>query len=503
MTAVLTCEQMSKADRLAVEQGVSGLTLMENAGQAVAQSLMETFDKSVPVKVLCGPGNNGGDGFVAARHLREGGWMVDVYLSGSPENLAGDAAEMARRWMNEGGGDETSSIKSLRDLTGEGAGPDNVIVDALFGAGLVRDITGEAADAINIVRECGAPVIAVDMPSGIDGDGGFVRGYALRAVRTVTFFRPKPAHFLMPGRHYCGQITVADIGIPPSVLESINPSLHYNEAKLWSKVMPHAAVGGHKYERGHVVVISGGPLSTGAARLAARGALRTGAGVVTVAGAPDAALVNASHLTSIMVEAFDDTSVLERLLQDRRKNVIVIGPGNGAGEETRTRVACVLASQAAVVLDADGLTSWAEEAPRLFALIAEREGAVVLTPHEGEFARLFPDINHVSKTARACEAARRSGAVVILKGADSVIATPQGTCALNDNGPPFLATAGSGDVLAGMVGGLLAQAMPAFEAAAMAVWMHGAAADSFGGPGLIAEDLPDRIPSVYEWLDHR
>jgi hydroxyethylthiazole kinase-like uncharacterized protein yjeF len=376
-----------------------------------------------------------------------------------------------------------------------------VIIDALFGAGLDRDVEGPARDAIGLMNAAAAPVLAVDLPSGVNGTTGIVMGCAVNATLTVTFFRCKPGHFLLPGRLHCGAVEVADIGIPDSVLGKIKPATFVNVPALWRDAFPQANVEGHKYSRGHAVVVSGGPSSTGAARLAARGALRAGAGLVTIASPRDALSINAVENLAVMVRQVDGSAELRDFLNDKRRNAITLGPGGGVGAPMREQVLTALASDAAVVLDADALTSFAGEAGILASAIGGRAGRpVVLTPHEGEFSRLFsvmePTAHSRSKLEKARLAAAQSGAVLVLKGADTVVAAPDGRAAVADNGPPTLATAGSGDVLAGMVCGLLAQGMPVFEASCAAVWLHGEAAREFG-LGLISEDLPDMLPRVY------
>ena len=513
--ALLTTEEMGRADRLAMEGGVPGMELMEAAGRGVAgagRALMANggregggagatatgaVEAQAPcVAVLCGPGNNGGDGFVAARVLAQEGCEVRLALLGDVARLKGDAAEAARRWQASGG--------SVEPLTGAGAARlldgAGLIVDALFGAGLAREIGGAAAEVVRAVNAAGAagiPVLAVDVPSGIDGTTGVVRGIAVKAHRTVTFFRRKPGHLLLPGRLHCGPVSVVDIGIADTVLETIRPRSFANAPGLWRAAFPWPRLDGHKYARGHAVVVSGPARCTGAARLAARGALRAGAGLVTLASPTDAFAINASQLTAIMIAPFEGVDGLEAILADRRKNAVLIGPGAGVGAATRALVTAVLDGEAACVLDADALTAFEGQGEALCAQIVARPAPVILTPHAGEFARLFPAIaeSGVSKLERARAAARASGAVVVLKGADTVIAAPNGVAAINENAPAFLATAGSGDVLAGMIVALLAQAMPAFEAACAAVWLHGSAARAFG-PGLIAEDLPEALPGV-------
>ena len=486
---LLTVEEMGVADRLAgdrltVEGGVPGAVLMENAGRAVAEEVARRFPDAGTVAILCGPGNNGGDGFVAARHLGEQGYQVRLAFDGDPARLTEDAAAMAERW--------TGAREALGPEVLAGA---DVVVDALLGAGLRRPVEGKLATLIEAVNASGLPVVSVDVPSGIDGTTGAVRGVAIEAAATVTFFRLKPGHLLLPGRLHCGDVELAEIGIPDSVLETIRPKTFANQPALWLPQFRWPAPEGHKYARGHAVVVSGPRYSTGAARLGARGALRIGAGLVTVASPRDAIDVNAAQLTAIMVREADGARGLKTILADERKNAVLIGPGAGVGENTRDMVLAALVSKAAVVLDADALTVFADDPAVLFAAIRAHAAPVVLTPHDGEFARLFNDVHGISKVELAREAAARSGAVVVLKGADTVVAAPNGRASINAMTSSWLATAGTGDVLAGMVLGLLAQGMPALEAASTAVWMHGAAARAYG-PGLIAEDLPEMLPSV-------
>ena len=493
MIELLTPAEVGEADRLAIAGGTAGIDLMENAGRAVADAAARRFPHGAPqVRVVAGPGNNGGDGFVAARILADRGFPVRVLLLGDRSRLKGDAAEAARRWH---GPTEPATPQAL-------AGAE-LIVDALFGAGLDRPVEGEARALIEAMNAAGAPIVAVDLPSGIDGNSGRMLAAAVRAAETVTFFRRKPGHLLLPGLLHCGPVEVADIGIPSSVLDVIRPRLLANAPSLWAATFPVPKVDGHKYSRGHAVVMSGGLASTGAARLAAIGALRAGAGLVTIASPPDALAVNAAGNLSIMVRQADGATGLSALLADRRLNAAVLGPGGGVGASLRDLVLAALGAECAVVLDADALTSFAEAPKTLFSAIGKRRPATVLTPHDGEFARLFKNISReadqTSKYARARQAAAASGAIVVLKGADTVVAAPDGRASIAENAPPWLATGGSGDVLAGMVAGLLAQGMPAFEAASAAVWLHGEAGNEVG-PGLIAEDIPDALRAVYRQL---
>jgi hydroxyethylthiazole kinase-like uncharacterized protein yjeF len=490
MIELLTPTQMGMADRLAIDAGTSGFRLMERAGRAVADAVAFRHPLGTRVLVLCGPGNNGGDGFVAAKVLVDRGYRVRVALLAERAALAGDARRAAEAWT--GPVEPATQASLVRSLDWCGA-----VVDALYGAGLTRPLDGDAAAAVDAVNRSGRPVVAVDLPSGIDGATGQVRGTAILAETSVTFFRLKPGHLLLPGRVHCGATIVADIGIPAWTLREIGPTLYQNRPALWTEHLAPPGLADHKYARGHAVVVSGPAERTGAARLAAAAALRAGAGLVTMAAHPDAVPVLAHHLTTVMIRAVEDAAGLSAMLQDRRLNAVVIGPALGTGEGTRALVRAVLATSATAVLDADALTAFAETPDTLFDAIRGSSRPVVLTPHGGEFARLFPDLaaGTAPKTEQALKAADRSGAVVVLKGADTVIAAPGGTAAINDNAPPDLATAGSGDVLAGIVGGLLARGLPGFEAAAAAVWLHGECGRR-AGPGLIAEDLPGELRFV-------
>ncbi|OZI60432.1 NAD(P)H-hydrate dehydratase [Bordetella genomosp. 11] len=481
---LLTPKEMAMADQAAVSAGHPGIVLMENAGAAVARAVRDRWTLR-PVAVLCGPGNNGGDGFVVARHLAAAGWPVTLALLGRVDALRGDAAHHAGLWQGD--------VLPMAPSVLEGAG---LVIDAIFGAGLARPVEGAAAATLRAAADRGLPVCAIDTPSGVDGGTGEVRGTAVPAACTVTFFRKKPGHLLLPGRALCGDLVVADIGIPGSVLETMATHTYENVPALWLPRFPWPRLDGHKYARGHAVVV-GGEVMTGAARLSALAAARVGAGLVTLAAPRAAWPVYAAALTSVMVQPITDDTSFANLLSDARKNAIAIGPGAGISDATRAHAQAALATRRAVVLDADALTVFADKSATLFHAI---RGPCVLTPHEGEFGRLFDRAG--DKLGRARRAAQRSGAVVLLKGADTVIAAPDGRAAINGNAPPDLATGGSGDVLTGMIAGLLAQGMEAFDAACAAAWMHGAAAAAHG-PGLIAEDLPGLIPGVLRALKDR
>jgi len=486
---LLTPEEMGEADRRTIAAGVPGMVLMERAGQAVARATAALAPRRGRVLVFCGPGNNGGDGFISARCLAAAGYKVDVRLLKPAEGLNGDALTAFQRMglASEPAHADGTLVTGLREALEQA----DVIVDALFGAGLDRALQGPAADLVKAVRGSQKPVVAVDLPSGVNGADGTAPGEAVKAWETVTFFRRKPGHLLFPGRALCGDVTVADIGIRDNVLDRLLPETFVNSPLLWRDAWPQPSETGHKYDKGHAVVFGGPVSATGAARLAAAAALRAGAGLVTLASPPDAVIVNACHLTAVMLKKLAGAEAITDLLEDCRLNALLIGPGYGIGEATRRAVADILGAGRGTVLDADALTSFEGKADALFDAIASCSGPVILTPHEGEFARLFPDLEG-ARLARARAAAARSGAILILKGPDTVIAAPDGRAAINDNAPPHLATAGSGDVLAGIAAGLLAQGVPGFEAAAQAVWLHGEAGHA-AGPGLIAEDLPNAL----------
>jgi hydroxyethylthiazole kinase-like uncharacterized protein yjeF len=475
--ALLTCAQMSAADAAAIAAGTPGRELMEAAGRAVARAMAERYRKQ-PVLVLCGPGNNGGDGFVAARHLAAMGWPVALTLIKGVAPLRGDAAWAAGLWT---GAVVEPSPALLADRP--------LVIDALFGAGLTRPVDGVAAALIERTTRDKLPVVAVDVPSGLHGDTGAVMGAAPHAALTVTFFRAKPGHHSLEGLRRCGELQIADIGIPAAVLDKIAPRLWRNEPALWAHALRRDDPADHKYARGHLTIL-GGERATGAARLAALAARRAGAGLVTIASPESAAAIYRAAEPGNLVVTVD----VDRLVEDPRRNAFLIGPGSGVNTRTRHAVLAALAARRAAVLDADAVTVFADDPGQLFSAIA---GPVLLTPHEGEFKRLFSDLPaSAGKVERVRAAARLSGATVLLKGADTVVAAPDGRAVINVHAPPSLATAGSGDVLAGIAAGLIARGLGPLPAGAAAAWIHGECAYRFGRPGLIAEDLAGTLPEA-------
>lgn len=472
---ILTVAETAQADKAAIASGTPGTVLMERAGTAVADAVCARF-RTQPVIVACGPGNNGGDGYVVARVLKARGWPVRVQALADP---ATDDARAAR----------ASWEGPVELLEGELGGA--LVVDALFGAGLARPLDGAAAAAAKKMAEASDRVVAVDIPSGVPGDSGKPAGPCVSARLTVTFHAKKPAHVLEPGRSRCGEIVVADIG-----LGATTARLFENGPELWLPRFPWPEAASHKHARGRLIVVSGEAWSTGAARLAARGGLRIGAGLVTIFSPPDALGSNAAHLEAVMLRPFETDLELEQ--GAAQVDAAVIGPAAGVSETTLLNVLALARTGAALVLDADAITVFREDPEELFSVLDRDD---VLTPHPGEFDRLFPGLLTASpeRISAARKAAERAGAVVLLKGSDTVIAAPDGRAAVNVNGSPWLATAGSGDVLAGFIGGLVAQGMESFEAACAGAWIHAECAD-LHGPGLISEDLPGLAPTLLRRL---
>ncbi|MBY5988376.1 NAD(P)H-hydrate dehydratase [Roseovarius atlanticus] len=508
MTELLTAAQMRAVEEAAMASGeVTGLELMERAGRGVVEAVFEEWPDLAATShravVLCGPGNNGGDGFVVARLLRDRGWDVELFLFGDPEKLPPDARVNYERWAQMG------AVGDMIRGVGQGRAP-QLLVDAVFGTGLSRPVEGKLAQvlaAFDGFRDLKAGrTVAVDIPSGLCADSGRALGACARADLTVTFHAAKPGHHLSRGPHQSGKLKVKDIGLEPGA--GADGAVRLVERPCSGHLEKRAER--HKYGHGHALVLSGGAGRTGAARLAARGALRIGAGLVTLGVPPSALMEAACQVTSIMLARVEGGDGLADVLQDERLSAVCLGPGLGV-ERARELVPVALGRGGVeprpTVLDADALTAFAEAPDELFEML---HAACVLTPHGGEFARLFPDIAErldatpmagpaCSKVDATRDAAARAGCVVLFKGADTVIAAPDGRCSINsaqyDRAAPWLATAGAGDVLAGFIAGLLARGVEPMQAAEAAAWLHVDCARSFG-PGLIAEDLPEELPRV-------
>lgn len=488
--SVLSAQQMRACEQVAVQAGTPLIVLMERAGLAVAETVMARYSKC-PTVILCGPGNNGGDGFVAARHLSAKGWPVRILLFGKVEDLTAEAKVAASRWR---GAVMTATAATLESAIQKGA---QLVVDALYGIGLRRPIVGEAAAMMQLVNRAGIPVVSIDIPSGINADTGQVFGQAIVADQTVCFFRKKLGHVLMPGRMLAGEIILVDIGVPAESLQNITLQVCENNPDLWLSSFPQPQLNMNKYDRGHVLVLGGAEL-TGASRLAAQAAQRVGAGLVTIAAPQSAFMIYAAALASVMVRAVDEDEnfavTFEKILEDKRRNVVLVGPGAGVDAHTKTAADMALRAGKNCVIDADAITVFEGDAQTLQGLLHPQ---CILTPHDGEFETLFTGIvdMKLDKVARAKAAAAFMGCPVLLKGADTVIASPEGLAIINTNAPATLSTAGSGDVLAGFIAGLMAQGTDAFVAGCIAAWLHGAVAAEFG-PCLIADDLIEGLPNV-------
>jgi hydroxyethylthiazole kinase-like uncharacterized protein yjeF len=484
--AILTCDEVRACEQRAVEAGVSLSELMRRAGHACADILHAEFPEG-RVVVLAGPGNNGGDAFIAAQRLVDLGRSLVLHelAPGGPRTEEGAAA--SRHW--------TGGHSPLEDLR---LAPGDVVLDGLFGAGLSRPLSGDAAFAVEQVNASGAKVVAIDVPSGVSGDSGENSGAAIRADVTVTFGAKKLAHVLQPAAEVCGEVLVTDIGFGKFVAEVGGARLMENSPALWSDKLPWPDAAGHKHQRGRLAVVTGDAAHTGAARLSARAGLRMGAGLVTLLCPPDALIVAAKSVEAVMTASFADAGELVSLTS--HSTAVVIGPAAGVTPTTRANVEAMARAGRSLVLDADALTVFAGQADVLRKVL---KASAVLTPHTGEFERLLPGLlaGSRNKVEAVRAAAARTGAVVLLKGPDTVIAAPDGRAVVNTHATPFLATAGSGDVLAGVIGGLLAQGLDPFDAACAGAWMHGDAGRRFG-PGLTAEDLDgslrEALRALYE-----
>jgi len=499
MRELLTPTQMGACDAFTIARGTPGIDLMERAGQAVADAAQAMMAENGKVLVLAGPGNNGGDGYVAARLLAAMGHEVRIAALGDKAKLQGDA-----KWAFDGWPEDVSSATAL-DASALQA--QDLIIDALFGAGLTRGLDGEAAALVEAVNQAGRPVLAVDLPSGLDGRTGLSLGPVIRATSTITFHRLKPGHVLHPGRTLSGTIRVADIGIHHGAISESGFTAQLTGAYL-TEHLPNLSADAHKYARGHALVAGGPPEKAGAGFLTASAALRAGAGLVTLAAPPETMAGSVGQYLALMRARCADARDLARLLSDDRLTACALGPGLVPNEATRQMVYAALESQAALALDAGAITAFAGMADPLLERIVARSAPTVLTPHSGEFKRLFGQGEAgLSKIEIAQQAAGLSGAVVVLKGADTVITHPNGgaDCTyVNANAPPWLATAGSGDVLTGIIAGLLTQSATAQGNAerltatvAMGVWLHGEAGQEVG-PALVASDLEAALQTVLQ-----
>ena len=479
---ILTSEQMQEADRLTIKAGTPSFSLMERAGAAVAEAV-RTLYKGRKILILCGPGNNGGDGFIAARILKDKKFAVRVACLVRTDKLKGDAAQAAKGWKD--------IVIPFDKLV---VGPEDVIVDAVFGTGFSGVLKNPVTDVLAQVKKTGNDILAVDIPSGVNGSTGEADPHTPQAIHTVTFFRKKLGHILLPGMALSGEVKVIDIGIVDKSLDKIGYACVENHPGLWkSRVKPKAAAE-NKYDHGHVLVFGGGRL-TGAACMAAHAALRVGAGLCTVSSPIEVMNVYRAYLANLMVEQRAGTASFYSQMKDTRRNAVLIGPGAGVedADGLRQTVLDVCRDGRPCVLDADALTVFGGDPDVLLKALGPH---CVLTPHEGEFSRVFPSLKGI-KTERAAAAAKLANAVILLKGADTVIAAPDGRLAVSVNAPPSLATGGAGDVLAGLIVGLLARHVPPFEAVCAAAWIEGRAASLFG-PGLMATDLFERIPAVLQ-----
>jgi NAD(P)H-hydrate epimerase len=485
---VVTAAEMRAAEKALFARGTPSFDVMATAGKAVVAAIQQRWP--TPFKralILAGPGNNGGDGFIVARELADLGWEVHVAATQSRDLYAGDAARAAALWGGPLARLEPGALAKLDD-------GDCLVVDAIFGIGLARALEGEVKAVIHALHGRPCPIVAVDVPSGINADTGEVLGAAPRAALTVTFGWPKRGHLLLPGREWARDLVVADIGCRDEDLPALATIPRINGTAVWRSDLPLPSAADHKYTRGHALV-AGGAAMPGATRLASRAARRVGIGMLTVAAPREAHPFYLIDQPGLIVREAAGAPAFKALLEDRRFTAALVGSGLPADAETRATVEAAVASGRALVIDGGGLTAFAGA---VAALAGIGRADIVLTPHEGEFARLFPDLKG-DKLSRAREAARVSGCTVVVKGADTVIAAPDGRAAINADAPAWLATAGSGDVLAGLILGLQGQGMPAFEAAAAGVSLHGMAGAAFG-PGLIAEDLPELIPEVLRML---
>ena len=483
---ILSNKEMAKADLLTIESGISSLDLMFNAGKKVFNNL--PVQRGKRALFICGPGNNGGDGYVAADLLLKQGMEIDIYCPISKAKESNDNLHYKQK-LNKSL--FVSKIRSLSNYC--------YVVDALFGTGLSRTMSNDLSSLVSKINQSKLDVFSVDIPSGINGDTSAVLGEAFKASKTITFFNKKKCHYLYPGKKYCGEIVVEDIGIKKNVLDKIMPNIKKNDPSLWIKNFPFPVSSDHKYSRGMLVINTGPQFQTGAARLAGRSAMRVGAGAVTMVCDEETAKILEPQISVELLSVIKEKNDFQKLLKDKRVSSVLVGPGNGVNDETKARVLMALAFVDHCVIDADAITCFENNPEELFI---DTYPHTILTPHEGEFKRLFGEGIALmeDKVLKCVEAAKLAGSIVLLKGADTVIADPEGNVVINASEAPYLATAGSGDVLAGIIASLVGDnKMNAFDAACAGAYIHSKLGEMIG-PGLIAEDLIDNIPLMIKKL---
>ena len=482
---ILSNEEMIEADRMTIASGISSIQLMENAGKAVFKNIpTKNINK---ILLLIGPGNNGGDGFVVARLLIEAGVSVDIYFYNNGK-ISNDCKTNKDKINSQR---IISEIKDYSDYT--------YVIDALFGTGFTKNIPNQLETIFSKIKKNKIPVYAIDIPSGINGNSSIVNGDCLECVKTITFFNKKKCHYLYPGKKFCGEVIVEDIGIKTDIFKAMKPKIRNNNPELWIKEFPFPSSLDHKYSRGLLIINCGPIYKTGAARLAGRSAMRVGAGAVKLICDDEAAKVLEPQISVELISVVKEKNEIQQIFKDRKVSSILVGPGNEINDETKSRTLLALAFVKHVVIDADAITCFEKNPKELFV---DTYPHTILTPHEGEFRRLFGDeiASIEDKVVKTVEASKLAGSIVVLKGADTIIANPEGQAVINSSEAPYLATAGSGDVLAGIIASLVGDnKMSAFNAACAGTWIHSKLGELIGA-GLIAEDLIDNIPLIIKKL---